>query len=594
MKRWMPFLAAMVLLSACTLVGAKPPPEPPASPAIQLSASADSVAVGEQITLTASLQNLGQPQYRLSLSNVVQAEAGPQSFTVPVNQALGEQPGDDRYLFQVVSATATEGGVTFVLRALAVGAATVNVGANGEAVAEDGSFVPASAQSSDLTLTVNAAQEEPSYTASVEIESSTTNASVGDEVTITVTSSGLGLPKYTLSIQDQADPDNPVLVSTGEGEEAETAEGEGSASAPLAVISHEEGEIAGTEGTATFVLRAQAAGTVRIAARANGEAAMSDGSFNFVNVTSDALTIEVSRPAGTIQVAEHPGLGTLLVASSGRTLYRYTGDSLGTFLCEFVECAEQWTPYLLEEGEPTTSAESAGTLGVAARADGGRQVIYEGSPLFYYAGDESAGDANGNSVAGWEAVSPDYRLNLGQYNVYTVRRGDTLASISRRSGNSVAALLRLNLGEHPGLLSDPDGLETGWDLFVSPPFGRAQSGGGGAGGAGGTHVVQPGEHIYQIARDNGIAVAALIELNAGAYPSLRTDPNAIRPGWVLRLSSTSGGPGSGGRTHTVAQGDNLFRIGLTYGVDWLSIARANGVISPWTIRPGQVLTIPNQ
>ncbi|MEJ2148366.1 MAG: LysM peptidoglycan-binding domain-containing protein [Chloroflexota bacterium] len=594
MKRWMPFLLMMVLVSACTLVGAKAPPitePPPAPPAIQLSASADTVAVGEQVTLTASLQNLGQPQYQLSLSNASQADAGSQNITVLADQTLGEQSSNASYLFQVVSATATGGEVTFVLRALAPGQATVRVGANGEAQGEDGAFVPASVQSDDLTLTVSGAQE-PSYTASVEIEASANNTSVGDEVTITVTSSGLGLPKYTLALQDQADPDNPILVSTGEGEEAG---GEENASAPLAVITREEGGISGTEGTATFVLRAQAAGRVQIAARVNGEAAMSDGTFNFVNVTSDALTIEVSQPAqsGSVRVAEHPNLGALLVDDGGRTLYRYTGDSLATFLCEFQACAEQWTPYILDEGEPSTSAEGLGTLGIAERADGGRQVVYEGSPLFYYAGDKSAGEANGNAVAGWEVVSPGYRLNLGQYNVYSVQGGDTLSSISRRSGTSMAHLISLNLRDHPNLLSDPDGLSAGWDLFVSPPFGRAQSGGG-TGGAGGTHVVQPGEHIYQIARDNGIAVAALIELNAGVYPSLRTDPNAIRPGWVLRLSSNAtGDSGGGNRTYTVAKGDTLFRIGTTYGVDWEDVAIANGIISPWTIRPGQVLTIPS-
>jgi LysM repeat protein/predicted lipoprotein with Yx(FWY)xxD motif len=589
MKRWMPFLVIMVFVSACTLVGAKPPPVPPPSPGIQLSASTDTVAVGEQLTLTASLQNLGEPQYQLSLSNASQADASPQNITVLVDQALGEQSGDANYLFQVVSATATGSEVTFVLRALAPGQATVRVSANGEAQGEDGAFVPATAQSSDLTLTVSGAQE-PSYTASVEIEADANSADVGDEVTITVTSRGLGMPKYTLTIQDQADPDNPILVSTGEGEEAG---GEENVSAPLAVISKEEGEIAGTEGTATFVLRAQAAGTVRIAARANGEAAMSDGSFNLVNVTSDALTIEVSQPAGTVRVAEHPNLGSLLVDSGGRTLYRYTGDSLGTFLCEFQECAEQWTPYRLDEGELITTAEEIGTLEVADRPDGGRQVIYEGSPLFTYTGDESAGEVNGNDVDGWEAISPAYRLNLGQYNIYTVQGGDTLLSIARRSGTSTAHLIGLNLRDHPILLSDPDGLSAGWDLFVSPPFGRAQSGGGGTGGAGGTHVVQPGEHIYQIARDNGIAVAALIELNAGVYPSLRTDPNAIRPGWVLRLSSNASGGSGGEGTYTVAEGDTLFRIGTTYGVDWEDIAIANGIISPWTIRPGQILTIPN-
>ena len=74
--------------------------------------------------------------------------------------------------------------------------------------------------------------------------------------------------------------------------DADAAEEEASASAPLVVISTEEGEIAGSEGEATFVLNAQTAGMVRVAARVNGEAAMSDGSFNFVNVTSDVSSDE--------------------------------------------------------------------------------------------------------------------------------------------------------------------------------------------------------------------------------------------------------------------------------------------------------------
>jgi LysM repeat protein len=45
--------------------------------------------------------------------------------------------------------------------------------------------------------------------------------------------------------------------------------------------------------------------------------------------------------------------------------------------------------------------------------------------------------------------------------------------------------------------------------------------------------------------------------------------------------------------YTVLPGDNLFRIGLAFGVPWSSIAAANSLSNPGLIFPGQVLCIPS-
>jgi nucleoid-associated protein YgaU len=46
------------------------------------------------------------------------------------------------------------------------------------------------------------------------------------------------------------------------------------------------------------------------------------------------------------------------------------------------------------------------------------------------------------------------------------------------------------------------------------------------------------------------------------------------------------------RTHIVQQGENLFRIGLKYGISWEAIAQANGITDPTQVYVGQKLVIP--
>ena len=49
---------------------------------------------------------------------------------------------------------------------------------------------------------------------------------------------------------------------------------------------------------------------------------------------------------------------------------------------------------------------------------------------------------------------------------------------------------------------------------------------------------------------------------------------------------------SSSSTYTVKSGDTLSGIGSKLGVNWKDIANANGIKSPYTIYPGQKLTIP--
>ena len=47
-----------------------------------------------------------------------------------------------------------------------------------------------------------------------------------------------------------------------------------------------------------------------------------------------------------------------------------------------------------------------------------------------------------------------------------------------------------------------------------------------------------------------------------------------------------------GRYHTIAPGENLYRIGLRYGVDAAELARVNGIDDVTELRPGQRIWIP--
>ena len=109
--------------------------------------------------------------------------------------------------------------------------------------------------------------------------------------------------------------------------------------------------------------------------------------------SSDTPTIEVSSTT----------LGKVLTDGSGRTLYLFTHDS-GSSACEG-GCLSVWPPLT---GTPKAGSGADGSLlGTITRSDGSTQVTYAGHPLYYYSGDQGAGDVNGQEIQdSWYVVNP--------------------------------------------------------------------------------------------------------------------------------------------------------------------------------------------
>jgi predicted lipoprotein with Yx(FWY)xxD motif len=106
-----------------------------------------------------------------------------------------------------------------------------------------------------------------------------------------------------------------------------------------------------------------------------------------------------------VQSAESD-LGTILTDAEGRTLYYFLADTGSESTC-YDDCAQNW-PALSTEGDPQAgTGVDASLLATTTRTDGSVQITYNGKPLYYFAGDETPGDTNGQGVGDvWFVVSP--------------------------------------------------------------------------------------------------------------------------------------------------------------------------------------------
>ncbi len=112
---------------------------------------------------------------------------------------------------------------------------------------------------------------------------------------------------------------------------------------------------------------------------------------------------------------------------------------------------------------------------------------------------------------------------------------------------------------------------------------------------GGTYVIQWGDTLYQLARRFNTTVAALKAANgltsdliyAGNVLAIPTSGYAA----PVPITVPAAAPAANPRTYTVQAGDNLFRIGLRFGVTVGALQAANGLPSIF-IYAGQGLVIP--
>lgn len=126
------------------------------------------------------------------------------------------------------------------------------------------------------------------------------------------------------------------------------------------------------------------------------------GSGSSTSATSSTVTSRTVTVSGKSVAA--------LTDAQGMTLYYYTPDTATTATC-ISACAKLWPPLLLSSGQPSAPGSLTGTLGVISSADG-RQVVYNGHPLYTYSGDLKPGQTTGEGILGkWYVVKVGIAAN---------------------------------------------------------------------------------------------------------------------------------------------------------------------------------------
>lgn len=117
----------------------------------------------------------------------------------------------------------------------------------------------------------------------------------------------------------------------------------------------------------------------------------------------------------------------------------------------------------------------------------------------------------------------------------------------------------------------------------------------------GYHTVQPGETLFCIGRAYGVDPYAIATQNgilnpnlirAGQVLAIPNVPRSLPAGWVCPRQFNGDTPPDCRWYHTVAAGENLYRISLRYGVSMWTIAEANDILNLHYIRAGEVFCIP--
>ena len=226
------------------------------------------------------------------------------------------------------------------------------------------------------------------------------------------------------------------------------------------------------------------------------------------------------------------------------------------------------------------------------------EELYELNPAFHRWATDPAGphylllpvDAADVFAENVDQLSADQRLGVTHY---SVRRGDSVASVARNFHTSVNVIRELN-----NLLTG--GLTVGDDLRVPSAVPELPAkvmlaaarvdGRGRSLRRAHVQVVRRGDSLWTIARRNGMNVNTLASLN-GMHPG-----DALRAGQRIRLtSSSSGGSGRGGAHrrmfYTVREGDTVTQIARLFQCSVPQLLAWNGLSSGSRLHAGQKLRI---
>jgi predicted lipoprotein with Yx(FWY)xxD motif len=118
----------------------------------------------------------------------------------------------------------------------------------------------------------------------------------------------------------------------------------------------------------------------------------------------------VEKPAPAVVGIVTASSGRKLTDGAGRALYVFSVDPPGKSSCVGA-CARTWLPARSLGGKPQPGTDvGAASIGNIQRPDGSEQITYNGHPVYYYSGDGSPGQSNGNGRSefggSWSAQPP--------------------------------------------------------------------------------------------------------------------------------------------------------------------------------------------
>ncbi len=122
--------------------------------------------------------------------------------------------------------------------------------------------------------------------------------------------------------------------------------------------------------------------------------------------TSGASTKKAPAVSATSALSlRQTSVGRVLIDANGRTLYLFAADTANVSKLSPAGRAV-WPPFIAATPPKATGGALAGQIGTVT---GSNQVTYNGHPLYYFVGDKSPGQTNGQGLnefgARWYALS---------------------------------------------------------------------------------------------------------------------------------------------------------------------------------------------
>ncbi|MET4053445.1 LysM repeat protein [Frigoribacterium sp. PvP054] len=175
---------------------------------------------------------------------------------------------------------------------------------------------------------------------------------------------------------------------------------------------------------------------------------------------------------------------------------------------------------------------------------------------------------------------------------YTVRSGDTVASIAGSFGLSTASVLALNG------LSWKSTIFPGQTLSLSAAAGsagKASSAPAPTKATGGRYVIVRGDTLSSIARAHGVTTSALLQANGLGLSSIIYPGQSLSvPSGASAAASATPAPAAGPAvgSYVIQRGDTIASIAAKSGASVKALLAANGLSFTSTIYAGKTLTLP--